>query len=131
MEILVFVIFTLAFVGIIGITIMMFSPNLRTKLLKREFRATKSMLEDLQGELTEMGTTVGTVSANIQKGILDQNEDALREGERKRASIEKEGIEIKTRAIKDGLTKNIMYCKHCGAAIDEDSKFCKACGKKQ
>jgi len=22
-----------------------------------------------------------------------------------------------------------MYCKHCGAQIDSDSKFCKACGK--
>lgn len=24
-----------------------------------------------------------------------------------------------------------MYCKHCGAQIDSDSKFCKVCGKEQ
>ena len=24
-----------------------------------------------------------------------------------------------------------MYCKHCGAKIDADSKFCKVCGKEQ
>ena len=26
---------------------------------------------------------------------------------------------------------NKVYCKHCGASIDADSKFCKICGKEQ
>lgn len=27
--------------------------------------------------------------------------------------------------------ENQIYCKHCGSQIDEDSKFCKKCGKEQ
>ena len=34
-------------------------------------------------------------------------------------------------AIKDGLSDNKMYCKHCGDLIDSDSEFCKHCGKRQ
>ena len=35
------------------------------------------------------------------------------------------------RAIKDGFMDKQIYCKHCGASIDEDSRFCKKCGKEQ
>ena len=33
----------------------------------------------------------------------------------------------------EGLTEeeSDVYCKHCGASIDSDSTFCKACGRKQ
>ena len=48
------------------------------------------------------------------------------------ADATKDGIEITTRAIKDGLTKDErVYCKHCGSLIDKDSKFCKNCGGEQ
>ena len=74
---------------------------------------------------------MGNIGVNIRKNILDENEDTLRDLTIREANIDKEGIKIKTRAIKDGLSKDNMYCKHCGETIDEDSKFCKKCGKEQ
>lgn len=131
LEIIAIVIPIVALLFIVFVGAMVFSPKMRTAFTKREIKAAKSMFEDLQGELTEMGTAVGSMSANIQKGILDKNEETMKENARRTASIEKESIEIKARALKDGLTKNSKYCKHCGTAIDEDSKFCKECGKEQ
>ena len=65
------------------------------------------------------------------KYMLDENEENLKDMATKSANISKEGIEITTRAIKDGLTKESKYCKYCGEAIDEDSKYCKKCGERQ
>ena len=65
------------------------------------------------------------------KDIISSNEDDLKEISTKSANISKDGIEIKARAIKDGLTKEKKFCKYCGDSIDSDSKFCKNCGKEQ
>ncbi len=67
----------------------------------------------------------------MEKDLLDKHEDELKELQRKSANIEKEGIEIKAKALKDGLTNNnTLYCKYCGTSIDDDSIYCKKCGKK-
>ena len=65
------------------------------------------------------------------KDVISSNEDDLREISTKSANISKDGIEITARAIKDGFMKDTIFCKHCGASIDSDSKFCKSCGKEQ
>lgn len=111
--------------------IIMLSPKLRGKLMSRQIKATKYMMEDAKDDLNEIGTIAGDIQAQTRKNILDQNEEVLREVEKRSANIEKEGIKIKMRAMKDGFSKNTVYCKHCGASIDEDSKFCKYCGKEQ
>ena len=41
-----------------------------------------------------------------------------------------DGLETTVRAIKKGITEEeSIFCKHCGAKIDKDSKFCSECGK--
>ncbi len=110
---------------------MMISPKLRGKLMSRQVKATRYMMEEAKDDLKEMGTMAGDIQVQTKKNILDQNEDVLKEIEKRSANIKKEGIEIKMRAIKDGFSQNMIYCKHCGASIDEDSKFCKKCGKEQ
>lgn len=107
------------------------SPKFRGKLMSRQIRATKYMIDESKDDLSNLGTTMGNIGINVKKGILDQNEDTLRDLTIREANIDKEGIEIRTRAIKDGFSKDTMFCKHCGATIDEDSKFCKKCGKEQ
>ena len=46
------------------------------------------------------------------------------------AEIKSDGITTMAKAVKNGI-KETMFCKHCGAEIERDSKFCKECGKQQ
>jgi len=110
---------------------MILSPKLRGKFMSHQIKATKYMLDDSKDTLEDIAATVGGVGARSRKKILDQNEDILRESETREANISKDAIAIKMRAIRDGLQKDEMYCKHCGEAIDKDSTFCKYCGKEQ
>lgn len=107
------------------------SPKLRGKIMSRQIKATKYMMESAKEDFTEMGTIAGDISAKTKKNILDENEELLKDLEIRSANIEKEGIRTKAQAIKEGFSKNTNYCKHCGTLIDEDSKFCKKCGKEQ
>ena len=63
--------------------------------------------------------------------IQQQNKDDLKDIVDTTADIASEGITKTTHAIKKGLSANKIYCKHCGAQIDADSKFCNQCGEKQ
>ena len=43
-----------------------------------------------------------------------------------------EHTELTAKRIKKGfIDAEKIYCNHCGAYIDNDSKFCKSCGQKQ
>ena len=66
-----------------------------------------------------------------EKNILDNNEEDLKEIVRRSADIESEGLKIKAKAIQEGLSSNSIQCKYCGSLIDNDSTFCKKCGKSQ
>ena len=84
---------------------MVLSPKLRSKALRKQLEA--------------------------QKHIYDENEDLLKELNIKGANIQKDGITIKSRAVRDGFFGSTSYCSSCGAQIDADSKFCKVCGEEQ
>lgn len=111
--------------------IMILSPKFRGKMMSRQIKATKYMIEESKEDLTDLVATTGDVTMNASKKILDENEDNIRDMITKGANISKVGIETTVRAIKKGLTEDVIYCKYCGASIDLDSKFCKHCGKKQ
>lgn len=119
----VFVVAGIMFVFIICFA---FSSKLQGKMMGKQIKAARHMLDDVQEDLTKIGGTV----INTKKAILDENEEALTDSAIKEANIEKEKIRIRAKALRDGLTgKDVMYCKHCGEAVDADSKFCKSCGK--
>lgn len=50
---------------------------------------------------------------NDMNDVVNENEDILKNLSTKSANISKEGIEIKARAIKDGLTEEKFFCKNC------------------
>ena len=117
--------------GFIFTFLMMFSPKLRGKFMARQLKSTKYMLDESKDDLASMATMAGNMGVQIRKNIMDENEDVLRDLSTREAEIAKDKIEITARAIRDGLSGKQIYCKHCGQMIDEDSKFCKSCGKKQ
>lgn len=107
------------------------SPKVRAKWMGKQIKAMQYMVDENKETLENLGTTTGNIGVNVHKNIIDQNEDQLREMATKQANISKDAVETTARAIKDGFTKDTIYCKHCGATIDRDSKFCKECGKEQ
>lgn len=121
-----------ALIIFIATIVLFISPKLRGKLMSNQVKATKYMLDDVKDDLTDIGTTVGDVSVNTYKNVIDNNEDNLRETFTKQANISKDAIETTARSIKNGIIKDdVIYCKHCGKSIDSDSQFCKFCGRRQ
>ena len=131
MKIVAIIIPILAFCIIGFVIAMAVSPKLRGKMMARQIKAAKYMLDESKNTLENIGTTAGNLGVNIKKNILDENEETLTDLSTREANIGKEKIRITAKAIKDGLVDNKIYCKHCGAAIDKDSKFCSQCGKEQ
>lgn len=99
--------------------------------MSRQIKATKHMMDYSKEDLKDILSTSADIGINVEKEILDNNEETMRENATRKANINKKGIEITANAIKKGLNGSKIYCKHCGKLIDEDSKFCKSCGKEQ
>ena len=99
---------------------MILSPKLRGRMMSRQIKATKYMLDESKNDLTDMIETGGDIFVNASKNILDEHEANLKNIVTKSADV-----------TKDGITKDKVFCKHCGNSIDDDSKFCKHCGKEQ
>ena len=70
------------------------------------------------------------------KYMVDESKDDIESISTNRAEATKKGVKITTKAVAEGIKEGftdeeIVYCKHCGEAIDAASKFCKSCGKEQ
>lgn len=128
------IIFTIVsiFIGVVFIfTILMFvSPKLRGKFMSRQVRALKHMTDYSKKDFEDISYNMADAGIKAKTRVIDSNYDNLKETATKEANIKKDALTIKTKAIKDGIFGNTVYCKHCGGLIDENSKFCKHCGKK-
>ena len=83
-----------------------FSPKFRGKMMSKEVKARRYMIDEVKDDIESISTNMADAS--------------------------KEGIKITTSAIKEGFSeRESIFCKHCGSRIDADSKFCKSCGKEQ
>lgn len=110
---------------------MILSPKLRGKMMSRQIKSMKYMIDESKDTIEDIATSMGDISVNSSKKIIDNHEDDLKNIVNKSANIMEAGIETTVRAIKKGLTTNPIYCKYCGEKIDSDSKYCKHCGKEQ
>lgn len=81
------------------------SPKIRGKMLSRQVKAMKYMVDESKDDLEDISTNMADAS--------------------------KEGIRITANAMKRGFTEESMFCKYCGCSIDADSRFCKKCGYEQ
>jgi hypothetical protein len=128
-----FVVFLIVFISIFILFLAsLLSPKLRGKMMSRQIKATKFMVEESKDNLKGLYSTTAGIGIAGKKAILDQNADELRDIAMREADIASAGIETRARSVKRGLTQeDSIYCKHCGTAIDSDSRFCKECGKGQ
>lgn len=131
MEILFYIVPILIGLSFIFTIALMVSPKLRGKWMSRQIKATKHMIKYSKEDLKDIISTSKDVEINAEKEVLDNREDIMKENVIRKANINKEGIEIATSAIKNGLSNNKIYCKYYGKLIDGDSKYCKVCGKEQ
>ena len=131
MDILFYIVPILIGITFVLMIALMISPKLQGKLMSRQIKATKHMMDYSKEDLKDILSTSADIGINAEKEILDNNEETMEDNVTRKANINKKGIEITTNAIKEGLTRSKIYCKHCGKLIDDDSKFCKSCGKEQ
>lgn len=90
----------------IYVFVMIISPKARGKIMSRQIKATKYMVDESKDDIESISTNM--------------------------ANATKKGIMTTASAMASGFKNNEnMYCKHCGSQIDTDSKYCKHCGKKQ
>lgn len=102
-EILFWILFGLAFIIIIGSFITMLNPNLQGKILSKQVKSLRNMMDE---------------SKDTLKSLADDMTD-----------INADSIEATAKAVKKGLTSDDdITCAHCGKKIDKDSKYCKYCG---
>lgn len=131
---LMFVLVPIIAIGMfVLVACVMFVPGVRSKFFGHQLKMQKKMLEDNKEVMTDIGKITGEIGVKTAKGVIDENEDDIRHVVSKSADMSKDAITTATRAIKKGFTEeeSDVYCKHCGASIDSDSAFCKACGRKQ
>ena len=127
---IVLIIFVLVF---LGACVMSFSSKFRGKMLSRQVKSLKHMVDESADDIEALSATLGGVSARTRKKILDENEDILADVTQREANIKKGYVKTMAKAVKEGFSGDeaTAFCKHCGAMIDEDSTFCKKCGKRQ
>lgn len=103
-KILFWILFGLAFIIIIGGFITMLNPNIQGKMLSKQIKSLRNMMDE---------------SKDTLKSLADDMTD-----------INADSIEATARAVKKGLTGDDVICSHCGKKIDKDSKYCKHCGNR-
>lgn len=132
-EYLAFIPLIIALIGMGIIIYFTVSSRGRNSVMKNMMKSNMEVLKDMtSGEMGEKLKDLSKTALDVKKSIIEENKDALKEMAKMEAEIEKEGIKIKAGAVKEGFAGgNTMYCKHCGASIDSDSRFCKQCGKAQ
>ena len=77
---------------------------------------------------------IARMNAKAVKYVQEQNKAELTDIANNAAEIMSNAVSQTANAVKDGVSENTegkIYCKHCCALIDADSKFCNKCGKEQ
>ncbi len=74
---------------------------------------------------------IAKMSIQTTRYIQQENKEDLTTIADTTAEIVEDSVARTASAVSEGLSSQTMFCKHCGAKIAIDSKFCSACGKEQ
>jgi len=103
-KIFTIIIFIVVFIGFGFGIVLFFSPKLRGWMMSKHVKATKHMMDNSKEDIQ-------SISSDLAQATQD-------------------GVEITSRAIKNGFQEEDIFCKYCGQKIDSDSVYCSKCGKK-
>ena len=82
------------------------------------------------GTVTGFRPEIAKARTRTARYIQEQNKADLTAIANNTAEIVSDAVATTAEAVR-GDTRKTMFCKHCGARIDSDSKFCSSCGKEQ
>ena len=113
------------------VMMMMFGTKTRSKMLSRQLKSLRDSTDMSKGDIENLLKNLSDASISSKKKIYEEREDDLKDLADANARINKDAIKETSRAVKEGFVGSSKYCKYCGTSIDDDSVFCKSCGKKQ
>ena len=86
------------------------------------------MMATAIGIMIGFGPEIAKARVQTARYIQEETKDDLTAIASNSAEITKDAVTTTAEAIREGMEIK-KYCKHCGAKIDSDAKFCTACGK--
>jgi ribosomal protein L33 len=86
------------------------------------------MMATAIGIMTGFGPAIVKARLQAARYIQEEAKDDLTAIASNSAEITKDAVTTTAEAIREGIEIK-KYCKHCGAKIDSDAKFCTTCGK--
>ena len=128
----------LKIVGFIGIAVAVFGGYLsitsfgnfeNNNFMIGSILATFGLFVGVSCLVSGFRTEIMKHSIKTAKIIQEENKEVLTEIANNVAEISSGAVEKTAQAVKKGVSEEKAYCKHCGALIDADSKFCSKCGK--
>lgn len=110
--------------------------GLMPSINKVAIKTSKYIQESNKEDLTDLMSTGMGIGINATSQAINENKDDIRNIADKGADIMSGPVETLSRSAGRGFregyaTADTMFCKHCGATIDRDSKFCSECGGQQ
>ena len=96
---------------------------------KLSLKRRQEILEYSGEDMTNIGNKMVDISAPVMNKMVDISAPMMNKAV---DNVVVPSFRKIKEAIKEDEEKTPqIYCKHCGVQIDEDSKFCKKCGKEQ
>ena len=125
-----FILMLLLTIAVIGFVIaLMFSPKLKSKMMGRQLKATKQILDDNKETIKDIHNLQADILVESTDNILDKHEKTIKKNVNKLADISEYPIEKAGNALKKGLS-NTKECPECGKMNSENAKYCQECGTK-
>lgn len=126
-------------VGVVGVAVLVFAFYLiatgfgdfeSNNFMIGGFLMPLGLFATVSGFIIGFKPEITKMRASSTKYVMEQNKGDLRDIANVSAEISKDAVSTIAGAVKEGVSDTI-FCKHCGAKIDADSKFCSSCGKEQ
>jgi len=123
----IMLLFTIAF--FIFVILMIFNPKIRSKMMGRQLKATKMILDDNKETIKDIANLQADIAVESTDNILNKHDKTIEKNMTKMANMSAESIETTARSIKKGISKT-KQCPECLKFNEENAKFCQECGAK-